>query len=409
MAEGEDQKTEPAEGESAEGKENKVDADVWPSVKNIAGIATIAVTLVGAWTGIYQLRLKAQADKDTSYNNAQAEANKLDLGKLQLKQQLDLHTLDGDLEVEKRKAELAQAKDQAETIERKEERNRLSAQIAKMFDGDGTKEAEIASLFEYLKLDPTSSEIVENAVLAKLENPKSTEEIDLGFGLMEKIGPAAWDSVIRANCAARDKYDAYIADEFIHLFDERAQSGGAAKIDQYDLRTADDVAGHLAMQAALGTFYALAMAQLSIARFDFSQKLDEMRKVDPPDPLRLQLSIAAINRSNTAIANLLERFPERDHRINFSRAFITNDTLQRRNFSGDIGRFECHDCFLELRYLRESGVRDTSAIKVLARVFPGALVAELFDHTYPWRGTNAYLVSFDQLSTDPWGGFRIQP
>ena len=72
-------------------------------------------------------------------------------------------------------------------------------------------EGDLAALFQYVGVDQANVQTVENAVLAKLENPHSREEIDLGFRVLEQIGPSALDASIQANRSARAEYDNCLA------------------------------------------------------------------------------------------------------------------------------------------------------------------------------------------------------
>jgi hypothetical protein len=82
----------------------------------------------------------------------------------------------------------------------------------------------LAILSQFLSADEESRRIVESAVLARLENARTKEEIDLGFRLYEHIGASAWSYVAEVNRSARRRYDECLLERYSHLLKRDATS-----------------------------------------------------------------------------------------------------------------------------------------------------------------------------------------
>jgi hypothetical protein len=93
--------------------------------------------------------------------------------------------------------------------------------VSHVFAEKGSSEGDLAILSQFLNADEESRRIVENAVLARLESPRTKEEIDLGFRLYEHIGPAAWSYVAEVNRSARRRYDYCLLQRFYAAVNEK--------------------------------------------------------------------------------------------------------------------------------------------------------------------------------------------
>jgi hypothetical protein len=219
----------------------KPDAEVARWIKNLGALVTIFAALAGIWLTVYQFRLKAQADKDAAFNNRLAEDDKLKLGTLQIndqvasrKDQSVQRSADNAVELHKHELDIRHEERTASDVDAKSEELTLSNIIQEIFAAKASAEGSLALLFGHISRDRQTTSTIENAVLARLENPKSLGEIDLGFRLLEKIGVPAIDSIVQANLSARHRYDAYFvtADEDLKRLRQAEYEKGIGKSER---------------------------------------------------------------------------------------------------------------------------------------------------------------------------------
>ena len=174
-----------------EKEEPPQDTGVAKWLKNAAAFVAVISTIAGICFTAYQTTQTARL-------NSEAEQNKLQLGREQLADQKEArlhdsiqHQEDVKLELRKHQLDIDQAKAAIKDADDKNRSDRLSALISNMFSTpQQAAEGDLAALFQYVGVDQANVQTVENAVLAKLENPHSREEIP-GFRVLEQIGPSA--------------------------------------------------------------------------------------------------------------------------------------------------------------------------------------------------------------------------
>jgi hypothetical protein len=342
------------EGIVAEGEDQKpvgkaeVDKDVSKWIRDFAAIVTVLGALAGIAFTAYQLRMKSDADRETARLNSQAEANKLRLGEDQIAAQNKQHAEDAALDTAKRKLDIQQQKDQADALERKEDHAGLSSLVNKMFS-DPTGEADIASLFEYVHNDDASREIIENAVLAKLENPNSRGEVDLGFKIFEAIGPSTIPLIIQANCTARRKYDSAIVDEFGYVYHQpvSAEADGSAA----DKSFRDQVELQIARESSLKPGYVIAVINRDVfggVPPDSSDRMSELEPEVKSSRTPMELNAAVIESSNGALGILLHGFSRKDApQIDLSSAYLRGEIVEGTYPEWLRERVKCNGCFFE--------------------------------------------------------------
>ena len=328
------------------------DPDVSVLIKNVAAVVTILSAIAGVCFGIYQLRLaanqlklKADADQQTALDNRDAEKHKLDLGLAQIandeknhKQQFaeeeanraalaKQHSADNDLVREKYQSEIQRAKEAEADADAKSHSERLAALITHLFNNQESGEGDLASLFEFTDRDPTSKQVVENAVLARLENPKSLEEIDLGFRVLEGIGLPAIDAVVQANRSARRRFDECVVSHFyqVVIAPEKVKGGSRKSILG---RTWSDGEVEVAKSSSLDHAYIFATIN---KRFDTSRS-------SPDDVSEESCSVVfsreVIRRSNITFfqdaVTLLDKAEATRIRpfLDLSDTYLRNDFLQ---------------------------------------------------------------------------------
>ncbi len=146
-----------------------VDPDISQWIKNIGAVVTILAAVAGICFSAYQLKLKAEDDRETASLNREAEKNKLDLGLAQLKDQKvarkeqdDEHKRDIDLELRKHALDLD-----------RQDRESLISTINGLFSDPKGGEGNLAalSLFVNQYQHQGDHEIILNAILAKSWRP----------------------------------------------------------------------------------------------------------------------------------------------------------------------------------------------------------------------------------------------
>jgi hypothetical protein len=200
MAEQDDQ---PASDGDAKGVADRIDRVVSPWLRDLTALAGLIAVVIGSVVSVMSLRDKAQDELRTAGLEFQKAQQQTLQHQQDLNQQLQIHS--ADLQHQEHAAASQDAKDKDQ---------RLADVIGRIFTDKGSSEGDLAVLFEFLNDDKGSQEIIQNAVLARLEDPRSRAEIDLGFRLLERMGPSAVSQVIEVNRSARRQYDDCLYERF---------------------------------------------------------------------------------------------------------------------------------------------------------------------------------------------------
>ena len=219
-----------APGPYAENKETKRDLDTLPWIRNLAALIAIVVAIVGAWKSLEEIRLTAVANRD-------AEQTKRVIAEKQIADQVSARGDQYAFERDKQKSDIQNQKNTATEQQRAKDREVLSSIINHMFLVQSGSEADLAALFNFVDRDAAANQTIENAVLARLENPRSDEEIDLGFRLLERIGVRAIDATVQANRTARKRYDSYLTSTFCDQFHAKWKQGDHIQRRETDVLT----------------------------------------------------------------------------------------------------------------------------------------------------------------------------
>jgi hypothetical protein len=314
----------------------KIENEVPKIIRNISAVVGIVSVVAGLIFTVYELRMKSDADKETAEINREAERDKLTLGQAQIDAQNKQHMQDYQLEIEKRKLDIQQQENQMGASERRDERERLSSLITKLFDAPGTSEGSLASLFDYVKADPGSREIVQNAVLARLGRPRSLEEVYLGFRLLEEIGPSAIPAVIRANVAATRQLVLSLTIE-----SERYS------IDHKKNEVAKDRADFLAINTDL--VVDVFIAAIENPNLSENEMNAEQLRNTPSQKPTIDMSAAVIAKSNSSLGALLRGRAQRDaQEVDLSGGYLTSRFVQSAIFKSTLSHMKCADCFIEV-------------------------------------------------------------
>jgi hypothetical protein len=275
--------------------DNKRQVSGW--IRDLTALVGLSAVLITSWVSVRGLVDKARADQRTADIMLEDEKVKLEIAKEQTAE----HEQDLDLQKQLHNVDLERQKELAQSQDAKEKDQRLADVITRVFTDKESSAGDMSILFDFLNKDPRSQPIIENAVLARLENPRSKEEVDIGFRLLEGIGPASFSFVADANRSARLRYDDLFFERYAsalaEIRDKTEKAGG--KIGGIFM----DPQGMVVEGDSLDPEYDFAM-------FDKRAREHGVPQISQPLPsggqelaLRQNLAAAVILRSNLTIRN----------------------------------------------------------------------------------------------------------
>lgn len=301
----------PNTGSQTESNGKTGDASIPGWIRNLGALVTIAAAVAGIVFTSWNLYDKAKADERTAAITLEGEKIKLQISREQLEQ----HREDREADFRTHRLDLDQGASLEASKAAKAANDQLAALISHMFaNPDVSAEGDLAVLFNDLSREAPHRESIENAVLARLEAPRSREEIDLGVRLLERIGPEALEILGQANRSARRRYD----DSLFTRFNE-AFSNGIVSTPQQERPSpgpptlanppfAVQLGQIIASQAVRGTSldvgysYALLMQKKLL----YTKDRIETPKHDAAELVeRQELAAAVIERSSRGILKLL--------------------------------------------------------------------------------------------------------
>jgi len=251
--------------------------------------------VVGSRVSVESLRQKAATDQKTAETQLEAALEQTKQHKLDLEQQKLIHD-----------ADLKNKQDEALAQDARERNQRLAEVVSHLFAAKDSSEGDLAILSQFLNADEESRRIVANAVLARLENPRTKEEIDLGFRLYEHIGPSAWSYVVEVNKSARRRYDECLLERYSHLLKKDApvktEPGAAAQMDA----GITGVEHYVASADALDFEYDFATINRMIAKGDSSEIKHTSQESATLAAQRI-LAAFEISRSNQVLRGYIAR------------------------------------------------------------------------------------------------------
>jgi hypothetical protein len=312
----------PAKGATDRDSDKAENSQLAKWLRELTALAGLIAVVAGSWVSVESLRQKAETDKKT----AEIQQN---LAQLQAQQ----HQKDVEMQQGIHDADLKNKKDEATAQDARERNQRLADVVSRLFDGKSGSEGDLAILSQFLSADAESRQIVENAVLARLETPRTKEEIDLGFRLYEQIGPSAWSYVAQVNRSARRRYDECLFARFSSEFNKRASkevNPELASPRRLIARIGETEAGILNTKS-LDEDYNFATLNRKIQSSPGSviQVAPELAGLES-DALRAQQSLAAdeISRSNQALRGYLgKHHGELPEHMDLSGTYLENGTV----------------------------------------------------------------------------------
>jgi hypothetical protein len=272
-------------------------------IKRFTALAALLGVVAGIWVSLKGLHDKNLADQKTAEIMLEDEKVKLKIAGEQTSQ----HQQDLDLQKQLHDADLQSKKESAEAQDARERTQRLADVITRVFTEKDSSAGQLSLLFEFLNGDRGSQQIIENAVLARLESPRSKEEIDIGFKLFERIGPSSFTFIASANRNARRRHDELLFERYARLLaaersrkekDPHPGAGAGGGRDAIDEAVAGDTLDREYLFATLNRMSGHAIPQRSTDSSSADKEEQDLL-------LRQQLAVAVIVRSNLAFKNCL--------------------------------------------------------------------------------------------------------
>jgi hypothetical protein len=319
--------------------EGKFPDGVAPWIKNLGALVTIFVTLVGLSFTAYQLKLKADSDKETAQLNKLIEDDKLALGKAQLQDQAKART-DA---AEQHKLDIAQTNRAASEKEERENLDKISGIVAHMFSTENRGSAgDLASFFAMLNRSKANRAVIENAVLAKLETTLSEGEIDLAFRLFEGMGELAIEATAQANRRARQRYDAELCYALNVI---RVRRGG--NLSSFDGNLLTEVAVQIDLD---GDYVVEKLRATCNFKPSVLAEIDGDQATNDKDSPRLKIAVSEIKRSNQALMKEMARLGSRREKLDLSGLYLTAEQEDNLALDARLG-MTLTDTFFENREL----------------------------------------------------------
>jgi len=279
----------PGKGAADKGSSGGENSPLARWLREMTALAGLIAVVVGSWVSVESLRQKAVTDQKTAETQLEAAQEQTKQHKMDLEQQKLIHD-----------ADLNNKKDEAFAQDARERNQRLADVVSHLFAAKESSEGDLAILSQFLNTDQESRRIVANAVLARLENSKTKEEIDLGFRLYEHIGPSAWSYVAEVNKSARRRYDQCLLERYSHLLKKEGPSktepGTAATIDN----SITEVEHYVASEDSLDFEYDFATINRMLSKGDSSEIKHTSQESVALAAQRI-LAAAEISRSNQVL------------------------------------------------------------------------------------------------------------
>ncbi len=320
---------------SSEGQSNVGGISKW--ITNVGAVITIFGALATAIVSVVELKEKAEVDRATAKLNADAENDKLQVAELQIKTQNAQHEREINLEIQKHTLDINHEEKMSASAETRADAEKLSSLVTHLFNDQNGAEGDFAVLFNYVSENEQNEQIVKNAVLARMESPRSLEEIDLGFRLLERIGFNAIDVTAQANRSARRRYDDYL----YRIYSMRkAQPNNRITLDTPLFRRIDIWEEGVASDTTLDHSYVFAVINKRLRDIDEKQMQERSAVPEPGDepkgtggPSRLDLVISVIERSNLTMISELKGLKPGSSNVDLSETYLTDAFL-----NSEIGR-----------------------------------------------------------------------
>lgn len=336
--------------------ENEGGVSSW--IKNLAVLASVIATIGGVIIGLIQLKYVA----DT---NLKSEQTKLDIALAQLqdqqkarKDQAKQHSKDNQFTNDQHRFDAEQHKDdQKFTVEQRnaeiarQDQVALSSLISHMFTDTHTgSEGDIASLTIYVNRGTASDATIGNALLVRLNHPRSPQEIEMAFTVIEQMGTRGLPYAIKANRLARQRYDeALMADYYTRIKKENeiekqfAQGyNDGVTLQQPGIQSATS------KDTLLDRNYVIAMININRPLFATTgYQLPDPEDYGGQSPIRL--FGAAIEASNRAIQAGIEHWgPLEPLVLDLSKTYLFSSRNASSHWQSPLLRPNLRDAYIDL-------------------------------------------------------------
>lgn len=302
---------------------------------------------VGVWISISDLRMKAEADQKTAEINLQT---------LQEKEEADRRTAEialksEDVKLRIAKEEFRQHREDANENMKKEQNASVSTAIDQMFASDRRSEGNLAVLYRFSSEDPSLRDLIVNAVVVRLSEPRSVGEIRLGLRLLDHIGLPALISLIEINRNARSSYNDVLFARFrSSLFAKLQQLGPSDKyltgkeaeefLSGLALRASSEVTdrAHIPARYVRATLFRLGDHQVGLCEYMLTQEhkelgaplvierlgVDRVMKDEVSNAEREELLAELMLQSQVLIAELVSNTLDKARPIDLSRTYLAD-------------------------------------------------------------------------------------
>ena len=161
-------------GEGSAGGSDSSPLSRW--LREMTALAGLIAVVAGSWVSVEGLREKANTDKLTADVQLKSAQEQTRQHEMDLAQQKTIHD-----------ADLKNKTDEALNLDARNREQRLAEVIGHLLSQNGSSEGDLAILSQFLKDNRESREIVENAVMARLENPRTRKRLTWGSGFTSRL------------------------------------------------------------------------------------------------------------------------------------------------------------------------------------------------------------------------------
>lgn len=165
-------------------------------IRNVAALVGVLATIAGIIISVLTLRDKAKTDERTATISLESERIKLKIAESQMNEDLTKQQLIVDHETAAAALEASRA-----------ENEKVASLISHLFSENESSEGYFALLFRYASEQAVYRSAIENAIVARLGNPRSVGEITLALRLLEKLPDQPLETVVDCNRNARLAFD----------------------------------------------------------------------------------------------------------------------------------------------------------------------------------------------------------
>jgi hypothetical protein len=289
--------------------------------------------------------MKAEADQKTAEINRQTLQEKAEADR----KTAELALRSEDVKLQIAEEELRQHRQDADDLKTKDQNVSVAGAIDHMFAANGGSEGNLAVLFRYSQVNPALRDLIINAVVVRLSEPRSVEEIRLGLRLLNHIGLSSLPGLVEINRNARNAYDDILFDRFKNSIfsqwqqlgsSEKALTGDAAKEVLFGLalRASSEVTdrAHTPARYVRATLFRRGDRQIGLCEYMLEKEqqelgaptvmerlgVDRVTSDNSPFAVREELLAELMLQSRLSISELVGEVAYTARRLDLSRTYL---------------------------------------------------------------------------------------